>query len=143
MSTRCTIRFCFPDMRPCAIVYRHSDGYPDGQHGVPADLNRFFDDVKAQTNDWRFGDPSYLAAKYVVWQAHEYAHRWDWETGDKVENRMLDFLSVGIVLTDPTDIEYRYYVICNGQNPPEVKWEETVYLDDVQNPFSGRPDITI
>jgi hypothetical protein len=120
MSTRCTIHFHgygTPDIR--AIIYRHCDGYPDGEHGVPADLERFFKEVESQTRDTRFSDPSYLAAKFVVWQAGEFA---------RDDSRPLDFLSVGVVMQDPGDIEYRYHVTCgtdwNGSRP-EVNWEKS------------------
>lgn len=121
MSTRCTINFCFPDGEVCAKVYRHTDGYPDGDSGVPADLARFFKAVQEQTDDPRFGDPSYLAAKFVVWQANE--HR----RGASLTP--LDFLGVGILMEDPGDIAYSYNVICGpsralfaGQaNLPQVR----------------------
>jgi len=113
MSTRCTVHFHYRDnQEPEAIVYRHSDGYPNSQHGVPASLERFFTDVETQTKDTRFNDPTYLAAKYVVWQANEYS-------GDE----MLDFLSVGVMQSDPGDIEYRYHIWCNSDKP-NVTWEK-------------------
>lgn len=119
MSTRCTLHFHgYGTMEDRAIVYRHCDGYPDGPHGVPADLERFFAEVESQTNDTRFGDPCYLAAKYVVWQAGENARG----------SKPLDFLSVGIMMQDPFDIEYRYHINCSGAprtGRPEVTWEET------------------
>lgn len=112
MSTRCTINFMYGENEIAAKIYRHSDGYPDTEHGVPADLDRFFKDVQAQTKDTRFSDPSYLAAKYVVWQAAQYA-------GDNP----LDFLSVGVCMKDPGDIEYTYFVTWTGGPLPEVTWE--------------------
>lgn len=103
-STRATVHFV-QDGQTRAIVYRHSDGYPEG---LGADLNRFFDEVRAQTQDTRFTDPEYLAAKFVVWQAGQYAYDPD---------KPLDFLSVGVVIRDPRDIEYRYVVFCDGGTP--------------------------
>ena len=44
MSTRCTLHFTDDDGTQ-AICYRHSDGYPDSEAGVLADLERFFSDV--------------------------------------------------------------------------------------------------
>lgn len=113
MSIRATVHFQDSDDGDRAIVYRHCDGYPEG---LGTDLERFFTDVQAQTKDTRFGDPSYLAAKFVVWQAGEYTK----EDGKKP----LDFLSVGVVSEDPSDIEYRYLVKCNGDKKPKVKVEE-------------------
>ena len=103
MSTRCTINFCNED-DIVAKVYRHCDGYPNGQYGVKHDLKNFFGDVLNECkNDPRFNDPSYLAAKFVVWQANEY----------KRENK-LDFLFVGICQDDPRDIEFTYFINCNN-----------------------------
>lgn len=101
MSTRCTVHFSHGSL-DAAAVYRHYDGYPDEDSGMLHTLATFFAAVQAQTKDWRFNDPSYLAAKYVVWQANEYQ-----------KGQPLDFLGVGVVLTDPGDIEYRYTVDCS------------------------------
>lgn len=88
-----------------AIVYRHMDGSPSW-HGV--ELQEFFADVERQTDDTRFGDPSYLAAKLVVWLADRFAG-----VADDGTKALLDFLSVGIVSEDPCDIQYRYEVHCD------------------------------
>lgn len=108
MSTRCTINFTYG--RPTDIaakIYRHSDGYPgtvDGtEYGVLADLQTFFKTVKEQTNDTRFMDPTYLAAKFVVWQAGEFSR----------SGKPLDFLSLGVCQKDPGDIAYTYFVNCD------------------------------
>ena len=125
MSTRCTLHFGYGD-KPAAIIYRHSDGYPDG---VLPDLERFFADVEAQTKDTRFDDPTYLAAKFVVWQANDYvvaARKYPWRKGETVH--MLDFLSVGVMLRDPGDIEYRYLINC-GQH--DAKERPTITVVDL------------
>src|SRR5208282_3407867 len=101
MSTRATIHFTYGD-RTEAIVYRHGDGYPEG---LGKDLQEFFSTVKAQTDDTRFGDSSYLAAKWVVYDADRLRHLLH-------KPALLDFLSIGIVMEDPGDIEYRYTVDC-------------------------------
>lgn len=118
MSTRATIHFVYPDNpKPVAIVYRHGDGYPDG---LGKDLEQFIEDVKKQTNDTRFSDPAYLAAKWVVWDASQMAKVGYGEGGWKEGTpQPLNFLSVGIVEEDPGDIEYRYTVICDGT--PTIK----------------------
>lgn len=107
MSTRCVINFGF-DKVPYAKVYRHSDGYPNGEYGVFANLRKFFECVKEQTKDTRFSDPSYLAAKFVVWQSGM---------------KGLDFLGVGVILENPSDIEYEYFVDCskNIEGYPSVR----------------------
>lgn len=106
MSTRGTVHFQ-RNGEDRAIIYRHHDGY---QEGLGRDLERFFDDV-SHLRDTRFNDPSYLAAKFVVWQAAEYA-----ESPDK-----LNFISLGVVLKDTPDTEYVYLVECADENRPTVK----------------------
>lgn len=113
MSTRATVHFHHGKAEqtepPTAIVYRHSDGYPEG---LGADLQRFFTAVQAHTQDTRFNDPAYLAAKFVVWQAGEYTH--------PDVDKYLAFLGVGVVLEDPSDIQFRYHVYCSGSVPEVV-----------------------
>ena len=119
MSTRCNIRFMHGD-KVHANIYRHTDGYP--QSIIP-DLRRFFADVLAQTADTRFSDASYLAAKYVVWQAHEFTRPYEWE---KHERNMLDFISLGVVMNNAMDGEYIYELDCDTARenaPPRI----TVY----------------
>lgn len=121
MSTRSTTHFIDGnEKKPTAIIYRHSDGYPEGA-GV--DIHKFFDEC-SKIGDSRFSDPSYLAAKYVVFLADLFNHQWDFNTGERVRNASrLQFLSVGVMSTDPMDIEYRYVIDCrnlvNGR--PTVK----------------------
>jgi hypothetical protein len=140
MSTRCTIHFGTEAYGDEAIIYRHSDGYPESEHGVPATLQRFFEAVEAQCpNDTRYNDGSYLAAKFLVYQANKYSRRSSnaYVTSthlggavyDESKVRMLDFLSVAPVLEDPGDIEYRYTVHCDQRDDseagrPVVTWEE-------------------
>ena len=129
MSTRCNIHFCDPhDDDPCANIYRHSDGYPDGNSGVPADMERFFDAVLEQCpSDTRFGDPEYLAAKFLVWSAIDGAERqarMNEKFGDGDGSlKPLDFLSISPCVHDHGDIEYVYKVTCSGNERPEVTWE--------------------
>lgn len=106
MSTRCTINFGHGAphgefQAPVAKIYRHSDGYPNSEHGVLADLGRFHEALPV---DSRINDPSYLAAKFVVWQAGEFAR------GDDP----LEFLSVGVLTEDPGDLEYTYWITDEG-----------------------------
>lgn len=125
MSTRCTTHFQYQG-RTQAIVYRHSDGYPEG-HGV--DLFAFFADVQANVPDTRCSDPTYLAAKLVVWLAAAFVKRYDPATYGPLritEERFLalygpphplNFLSVGVCMEDPGDIDYRYLVHCHDLDP--------------------------
>ena len=128
MSTRATIHFHDvnqkgkPLPKPTAIIYRHSVGYPDG---LGEDLKKFINIVRESVKDTRFGDASYLAAKWVVWDAAQMAaSRVEVSKiiGKPIEPNPLDFLSVGIMAQDPGDIEYRYKVICDGK--PTVKTQE-------------------
>ena len=105
MSTRATVHFRYMG-KTAAIVYRHNDGYPEG---LGQDLQSFLDYVKEWIPDNRFSDPSYLAAKWVVWDAKKH------DNADKPNSYDLDFLSVGVVMQDPGDINYRYYVDCNPE----------------------------
>jgi hypothetical protein len=119
MSTRCNIHFTQGE-KVRANIYRHSDGYPEG---VLPDLDRFFEAVEKQTNgDTRFNDPEYLAAKYVVWQANEYAAYSMNAMVDTGKVRMLDFLSVGVTMQDASDGEYVYDVACEGSGRPKVSY---------------------
>jgi hypothetical protein len=119
MSTRATIHFLYKeDSKPTAIIYRHSDGYPE-EPGLGQDLQRFVADIRANVKDKRFGDAAYLAAKWVVWDAHQYRamlagvdKRMQRES--KEVDHICNFLSIGILRADPGDIEYRYKVVCDG-----------------------------
>lgn len=145
MSTRCTINFGYgKDID--AKIYRHSDGYPGTangkEYGVLIDLRKFFDEVKRQTRDTRFGDASYLAAKFVAWQSRQGARsnlRWYYSGGMRTErtdaeidalinDKYLDFLSVGVLHgEDPGDIEYTYFIDCSkidGKGYPKVRWSK-------------------
>jgi hypothetical protein len=124
MSTRSTTHFV-DEGRTIAIVYRHSDGYPSG---AGRDINSFLKQCKALP-DGRLNDGCYLAAKYVVFLASMFNNSFkrDEVTRElkQVQNESkLDFLSVGILLEDAGDIEYRYVIDCGktGKNGlPEVK----------------------
>jgi hypothetical protein len=110
MSTRCNIHFNYSD-EIIANIYRHSDGYPDG---VLPDLQTFFKEVKEHCgSDTRFNDPSYLAAKYVVWEANENAILEAKYSRSKTEPKRLAFLGVGVTLHDAPDGEYVYKVNCD------------------------------
>jgi hypothetical protein len=110
-----------------AIVYRHSDGYPKGA-GV--DLYKFLRRCK-KLKDNRLDDDAFLAARYVVFlgemfavdykfkdaagKLHEHSHN-PKDPNEKREftsvpkKERLDFISCGIMMKDPCDIEYRYVV---------------------------------
>lgn len=127
MSTRCTIHFHDgagerAGSSPEAIIYRHSDGYPEA---VEPDLAEFFKAVEAQTSDTRFTSPDFLAARFVVWESQTKRKARDERRREigygSPSGGELDFLGVGVCQEDPGDIEYRYHVWCGyavrGQHP--------------------------
>lgn len=76
-----------PDREECSRVYLHwGGGYVDE---IVVTMSSFFADV-SELKDKRLDDPTYLAAKLVVWGARE---------GSRSDNP-LDFLGVGIVESD-------------------------------------------
>lgn len=92
-------------------------------------LDRFFDDLEKETGDVRYDDPSYLAAKLVVWRARQWVqhpptddlpwgHLTPRSTDPRVENWSLSFLGVGIVnlasLDDAESFDLRWVVDCDG-----------------------------
>ena len=109
MTTRCTTNFRGA-WGTDAIIYKHCDGYPDGDNGMKRTLERFFEAVEDTWPDSRYGDPSYLAARFVRFLSLD---------SD-------DGLGVGITREDPADIEYRYVLECTDDSVrPRV---------EVQNP---------
>lgn len=109
MSTRATVHFINKGQStPEAIIYRHGDGYPDG---LGKDLENFIAEVR-KLQDTRLSDASYLAAKWVVWDAANYGNRSNYDKATPLNP--LNFLSVGVVRQDTDDIEYRYKVVCDG-----------------------------
>jgi hypothetical protein len=115
MSTRCNIHFVNTNDVGGGIVaniYRHYDGDPNN---VDRDLTRFFKTVEAHTTDTRFHDPSYLAAKFVVWQADE----------NTTTRHKMDFTGVGIMNEDAGDAAYIYTVDCTSAVWfPKISWRE-------------------
>lgn len=94
-----------------AIVYRHTDGYPKGA-GI--DLFKFLARCK-KLQDSRLTDCSFLAARYVVFLGEMFAVDYTKSTAPGVyppTKDRLDFISVGVMMDDPFDIEYRYVVDC-------------------------------
>ena len=123
MSTRCNVHFTY-NGDISSNIYVHSDGYPDGEHGIPALFQRFFADVEEQCDgDTRFEDPEYLAAKFLVWIANDGRPRY------KEEKTLLNFLGVSPCSQDHGDIEWVYTVETKKPDPltngrPTVTWEE-------------------
>ena len=127
MSTRALIHFVWGNSKsPEAMIYRHSDGYPEG---LGEDLKRFLDEVEKQTSDTRFNDPSYLAAKWVVFDAEAHCQNSrDFPGVYGIDSEHtggnLCFLGVGVICRDPGGIEYRYIVRCHANGRPTIEVQE-------------------
>lgn len=98
MGTHATVKFGH-NGNARSQLYFHYDGYPE--YMLPF-FRRFFETVKASTNDTRFGDPTYLASKMVVFFAMEYTK--------KSGGSLLDFTGIGVVSTTSPDEEYTYFI---------------------------------
>lgn len=134
MSTRTNIHFNHGKSL-CANIYRHSDGYPgkvvngeEIEYGMLSDLLKFFRELKANVGDSRFGCAEYLAAKFLVWQAKEYAVAHGYNDGEftQTPSHYLDFLSVSPCIEDHGDIEFIYEVDCDKHDAegfPVVRWK--------------------
>ena len=123
MPTRSCVHFRINN-KTQAIIYVHDDGYPE--HMEP-ELLEFLNEVDNDLKDKRFNDPTYLAAKYLVWKAQKYIEQAN-EIIRKLKFRNgishpLDFLGVGVCLKDPGDIEYRYFVDCDNEDKPKITYE--------------------
>jgi hypothetical protein len=126
MSTRCHIIVECPEWKTQTILYRHSDGYPEGQHGVLASLVPF---VKRfmENRGW---DPCYLPAQILADQIHqsrEYMRRHYQESADEAKSTDMkdyylkrlaesenDFLGFGISDQIHGDVEFIYRVTPAG-----------------------------
>jgi len=124
MSTRCQISFEQDGIRH-ALIYKHSDGYPDSEYGMFSCLNIFFKAVSSSTRDTRFSDPEYLATKFVVF----------------LMDGQIDCLGVGISIYEHSDIEYLYTVKCSESGQPSVSCK---YMNDgqvIQSPFNSHDNV--
>ncbi len=110
MGTRCTVHFKDADLSDEAIIYKHSDGEPEGDGGMATLLGRFLDRIKERwPHDTRFGDPSALAARFVFFLFSQ-------GLGYPVAG-------VGVVLVDPSDIAYTYRLVCEAEDVlPSISW---------------------
>ena len=118
MSTRCLIKFANADDKVESTIYQHYDGYPEG---VLPELNKFYAAVESETNDHRYNDAPYLAAKFVVWLARQNAQieskADDWR---KPNQGNLNFLGVGVLDSTAGNYgaAYIYTLKCaNGARP--------------------------
>ena len=119
MSTRATVHFYLEgEDTPESLVYRHGDGYPAG---LGRDLVRFCDELEQNLDDTRFCDPGLLAARWVVFDAHNYQETINAcvKPGEPAKlTHRCDFLSVRVLQADSGGIEYRYLILCRGRYGP-------------------------
>ena len=92
--------------KPTSIIYRHSDGYPEGKNGVIAVLMPFLKDFKSQRGD----DTEYLAAQLV----HRLIEK---DKNHAISagyyNKDSKYLGYGISNNIHSDIEYYYAIYPN------------------------------
>jgi hypothetical protein len=128
MSTRSTAHFVSDGGSTRAIIYRHQDGYPEG---AGHDILEFLNTVKKNSpGDTRFADPEYLAARYVVFLSDKFSttpHLDDTGVWREKSLPPYAFISVGVCMEDPGDIEYRYLIHCGVDKSP--KDEPTANID--------------
>lgn len=93
-----------------AGLYRHSDGYPDGPHGVLSSLAPFV----AHFKKYRGDDPEYFLARLVENQLRATGLTVDKKPpfGPKTENE--DYLiGFGIIVADPKDVDQQFHYHVN------------------------------
>lgn len=120
MATRSNIHFT-NEHGIQSNIYVHYDGYPENRL---AELSQFFQDVKEATRDTRFTDPTYLAAKFVVWYVSRMA------LGYRADKHPLDFLGIGVAQGDNLDSDYIYTVDCSllVDGFPTVSFKQNQYV---------------
>ena len=123
MATRGLYKFydnveTFNNKQAKSVIYRHWDNYLS-EGGM--DLLEFLTTLRDSNFDNRFTDSSYLASKFVVYLAREFADDWN--------NQPLDFISVGIM---PNNVdcweEYTYHIVSEVDNSGLPK----VYVDSYE-----------
>ena len=131
MSTRSQWSFR-ENGKQIALIYKHSDGYPDGFHGGFALWKRFTDkivkDAVTSNYGYRFDCAEYLAARFVVFLA----------AYENKENN-LAFGGIGISKELHGDIEYLYEIDCDNEKVPVIRCKSVYgkwcYVDSNNKPF--------
>jgi len=133
MSTRCHIIVEDPRYGDKTILYRHSDGYPNGEHGVLASLVPFV--VRFMKH--RGFDACYMGAHIIadqIQRSREHDREWcersikrDEANGhdpsyyrEKLANLENDFLGFGISSEIHGDVDYIYRVTPEGIHVEEA-----------------------
>jgi hypothetical protein len=120
LSTRCNIIFSGRHGQPAA-VFQYLNGMPEAM--LP-DLARFFADLqavnataRARPGDTRFAHPEYLAARYITWQAGQ------WAAEDAADP--LSVIGLGVGAQDIDLIAWTYQVTCNEPDAwPQVSYRQ-------------------
>ena len=136
MATRGLYKFYddverFNNKQTTAVIYRHWDNYLE-EGGM--DLLEFLTTLRDSNFDNRFTDSSYLASKFVVYLAREFADDWN--------NKPLDFISVGILPNNVDSWEEYTYHIYNEKIGEGVKIKaiRKHYESDDEIVFEGTPE---
>ena len=103
-----------------ALIYKHSDGYPDGESGGFALWERFTNKIVKDAVTGNYGHcfdcAEYLAARFVVFLAI-------YENKEK----NLNFGGIGISSDLHGDIEYLYEINCDNYLTPPVLHCKSIY----------------
>ena len=138
MATRGLYKFYdseekYQEKKSTATIYRHWDNYLEAG-GL--DLKEFLETLRDSDFDNRFTDSSYLASKFVVYLAREFAGDWNKEP--------LDFLSVGVVDNRP-DLDmwqdYTYHIISEIQENGLPKVFVNIYEEEAKDLFEALEEI--
>jgi hypothetical protein len=114
MSTRCQIGFYESKEKSLedfeALIYRHSDGYPDTEHGVVKAIAPFLKWWKSQRG---IDDLEYLSARLLQWLCNNYDGKGygHFKEGD---NEYTGIYGHGICKDFHGDIEYFYKIYPNA-----------------------------
>ena len=102
MSTPCNITVRDDTGKEIVIVYKHTDGYPDGPAGMIAELQKFIREIRNHsTHGPRLNDAELVASRLVVYLAREYQY----------SDVSTNFLSLYIVPERDWDY-YQYEIHC-------------------------------
>jgi len=89
----------------CALLYRHSNGYPDGEYGVLNEIVPFIKEF-VYKRGW---DPEYLAARLLQYLTNNYDKRFT-QLDTKKISLVTETLCYGICRDYHCDISYLYRV---------------------------------
>ena len=131
MSTRSQIRFKEKGDQSTQI-YKHSDGYPEGQGGVVSELYEFFANYYMKDPQARFGDPSYAAADFIYWEKEKSRK----SLGKQFEKSGYEKIGEGVQnrgMTSGSE-EYLYTVTMKNQEPNNPNSRSYIINLKIQQP---------